>query len=265
MSRHARSSWLDTPKGSVHLRKDGTTFPVEVSSRSFEVHGERLLHSIIRDLTESRRNEQRIREGEARLGRVLDGSMEGFFDLDLATGASTLSDRVARMLGLEPRDLPPSLDGWFSVVHPEDLPGFKEEVGAVLAGERRAFDHDIRAQAKDGSWRWLRVRARVTGGASGEGLHYSGTLTDVSDQRRAQEQLWEAFRDNEALVQQVQEALDNVKTLSGLLPICVHCHKVRNDQGYWDRIEQYITERTDAAFSHGLCPDCFQKHYPPGE
>ena len=68
-----------------------------------------------------------------------------------------------------------------------------------------------------------------------------------------------------ALVEQVhslQEALVHVKTLQGILPICMHCHKIRNDQQSWEKLEKYIAEHSDAQFSHGLCPECLKKHYP---
>ncbi len=67
------------------------------------------------------------------------------------------------------------------------------------------------------------------------------------------------------LVEQVHslhEALAHVKTLQGILPICMHCHKIRNDQQSWQRLEKYIAEHSDAEFSHGLCPECMEKHYP---
>lgn len=60
----------------------------------------------------------------------------------------------------------------------------------------------------------------------------------------------------------LQNALDHVKTLQGILPICMHCHKIRNDQESWERIEQYITKHTQAQFSHGICPECADKFYP---
>jgi YesN/AraC family two-component response regulator len=61
---------------------------------------------------------------------------------------------------------------------------------------------------------------------------------------------------------ELQKALDKVKVLSGLLPICAHCKKIRDDQGYWKAVESYITEHTDAQFSHGICPECINKYYP---
>lgn len=58
------------------------------------------------------------------------------------------------------------------------------------------------------------------------------------------------------------DALMEVKTLSGLLPICASCKKIRDDRGYWNQIEKYVQEHSDATFSHGICPDCAKKLYP---
>jgi hypothetical protein len=59
----------------------------------------------------------------------------------------------------------------------------------------------------------------------------------------------------------VAEALSSAKVLRGLLPICAHCKKVRDDHGYWTRIEDYISRHSEADFSHGFCPECIEKHY----
>jgi len=61
---------------------------------------------------------------------------------------------------------------------------------------------------------------------------------------------------------ELQEALDNVKVLSGLLPICANCKSIRNDKGYWKAVEEFITDNTEAHFSHSLCPACIDKLYP---
>jgi hypothetical protein len=60
----------------------------------------------------------------------------------------------------------------------------------------------------------------------------------------------------------LQGALVQVKTLQGLLPICAHCKKIRDDQDNWQPMESYITQRSEAKFTHGVCPDCLLKHYP---
>lgn len=65
-----------------------------------------------------------------------------------------------------------------------------------------------------------------------------------------------------ALIQQLQQALEEVKQLRGIIPICAHCKNVRNDNGYWMQVEHYISEHSDAEFSHGLCPVCMNKMYP---
>lgn len=65
--------------------------------------------------------------------------------------------------------------------------------------------------------------------------------------------------ERQRLNRQLTEALENVKTLSGMLPICSSCKKVRDDKGYWNQIETYISKRTEASFSHGMCPECMKK------
>jgi phosphoserine phosphatase RsbU/P len=60
-------------------------------------------------------------------------------------------------------------------------------------------------------------------------------------------------------IAQLEDALANVKQLQGILPICSHCKKVRDDQNYWQQVEAYISTHTDAQFSHGICPECFEQ------
>ncbi|MCG8617729.1 MAG: GAF domain-containing protein [Desulfobacterales bacterium] len=64
------------------------------------------------------------------------------------------------------------------------------------------------------------------------------------------------------LIDELQKALANVKTLKGLIPICSHCKKIRDDQGYWNQLEDYLDQHSDAKLSHGICRDCARKHYP---
>lgn len=64
-------------------------------------------------------------------------------------------------------------------------------------------------------------------------------------------------------VRELEEALARVKQLQGLLPICSYCKKIRDDQNYWQQVEGYISEHSEAIFSHGICPDCFEKFVKP--
>jgi PAS domain S-box-containing protein len=69
-------------------------------------------------------------------------------------------------------------------------------------------------------------------------------------------------KERERLISELQEALRNIKTLEGLIPICANCKKIRNDEGFWTHFETYIKEHSDVQFSHGICPECMKKLYP---
>ncbi len=68
--------------------------------------------------------------------------------------------------------------------------------------------------------------------------------------------------EREELIVELQEALDNIKTLKGMLPICSACKKIRDDKGYWNQIEAYVSEHSEAEFTHDICPECARKMYP---
>ncbi|MDD5759108.1 MAG: response regulator [Desulfobulbaceae bacterium] len=79
----------------------------------------------------------------------------------------------------------------------------------------------------------------------------------------AQRQVARQFQaERETLLLELQAALEKVKLLSGFLPICASCKKIRDDSGYWQQIESYIRDHSEAEFSHGICPDCARKLYP---
>lgn len=68
-------------------------------------------------------------------------------------------------------------------------------------------------------------------------------------------------KDKERLIQELREALENVRKLRGLLPICAYCKKIRDDQGYWNQLESYISQHADVTFTHSVCPECSKKIY----
>ena len=84
---------------------------------------------------------------------------------------------------------------------------------------------------------------------------------DKKVQERTKE-LYETNQKLEASIFDLQKALKSVKQLSGLLPICSHCKKIRDDKGYWNRIEAFIQEHSEAEFSHSICQECAEKYYP---
>lgn len=79
--------------------------------------------------------------------------------------------------------------------------------------------------------------------------------SDLGERRRME-------AEREKLIAELQEALARVRTLSGLLPICAWCKKVRDDRGYWHQVEVYVRDHSDADFSHSICPDCYKRLYP---
>ena len=77
--------------------------------------------------------------------------------------------------------------------------------------------------------------------------------------KRAEDALREKEKEQQKLITELQAALAEIKTLKGFIPICAACKKIRDDEGYWNQLETYISKHTDAKFSHGLCPECADK------
>jgi PAS domain S-box-containing protein len=85
-----------------------------------------------------------------------------------------------------------------------------------------------------------------------------GTIRDISDRKFNEEKTAKLLAD-------LQKSMKDVLNLSGLLPICSHCKKIRNDSGYWQRLETFIETHSEAVFSHSICKDCMELHYPEPE
>jgi len=77
--------------------------------------------------------------------------------------------------------------------------------------------------------------------------------------KRAEDALRTKEKQQQELISHLEEALAEIKTLKGFIPICASCKKIRDDEGYWNQLEAYISKRTDAVFSHGLCPECAEQ------
>ncbi|HTA95495.1 MAG TPA: PAS domain S-box protein, partial [Verrucomicrobiae bacterium] len=118
-------------------------------------------------------------------------------------------------------------------------------------------------QIDEGEWTFIRKNGSrftsmlVVTALSDEIGNFTGFLgifRDVSQRRQSE-------FEREKLVFELQEALAQVKTLSGLIPICAWCKNIRNDKGYWQNVEQYVRSRADVTFTHGICPDCTAKFH----
>lgn len=95
----------------------------------------------------------------------------------------------------------------------------------------------------------------------GKPRYLAGYTIDITERKQAEEGLKQYSAELEKSNKELQEALAKVRTLSGMLPICASCKKIRDDNGYWKQVESYVSEHTEAVFSHGICPECAKKAY----
>ena len=123
----------------------------------------------------------------------------------------------------------------------------------ITAGKE--WSGEFHNKKKNGELFWESASISPIRDPAGRVTHYVAVKEDITARKQT-----EAERDT--LIKDLQEALANVKSLSGLLPICASCKKIRDDQGYWSQVESYIQKHSDATFTHGICPDCIKKFYP---
>ena len=107
-------------------------------------------------------------------------------------------------------------------------------------------------EIRDGCWMLITVDPIFNG--DGEIISAVHITRDITQRRLIQ-------NEREILVRELKNALARIKTLNGLIPICSTCKKIRDDKGYWNLIESYIESHSDAAFSHGICPECSDRLY----
>jgi hypothetical protein len=133
---------------------------------------------------------------------------------------------------------------WAEGVHPEDR---QRRLSRYLEafGKREPFEIEYRLKRHDGAYRWIFDKGAPFFDENNEFQGYIGSCIDVTDRIEAQRAL-EAARERE------------LANLHGILPICMQCRKIRGAGGRWFPLEQYIREHSRAAFSHGLCPECYE-------
>lgn len=173
----------------AHVRKDGTTLPVEVSASGADFGGKRLILGIVRDVTERRRSEEALRESETRLRLALEASELATWVWHLETNEIFWNNQHFLLFGMQPRPNPVVPDDFFSHVHPDD----RQRISGLLQKaitERSVFDTDFRAVLESGEIRWMSGFGRVVEeAANGNPVQMSGVMFDITDRKKAEENL----------------------------------------------------------------------------
>jgi PAS domain-containing protein len=150
--------------------------------------------------------------------------------------------------------------GWWTGTGKRIEPHEWAAARAIERGET-SLDEMVDIECFDGTRKTILNSALPIRGRDGSITGAIIVNQDISDRRRIE-------LEREGLLQRLQAALQEVHTLTGLLPICAGCKRIRDQQSHWHSIESYITDRSSATFSHGLCPECLDRLYPnlpPGD
>ncbi len=152
-----------------------------------------------------------------------------------------------RIIGCSLYDLPEAI--------PRDLADIYLRADMAFIRNPGTQIYEAPVQCSDGLKRDFLFNKATYSDAGGHTQGMVGVMVDITDQKLTEEALREE-RDK------IKEALAKVKTLSGLLPICSNCKKIRDDKGYWNQIETFISRHSETEFSHGICPHCAEELYP---
>lgn len=251
--------WYDQgipiPPGDLALSgKDGHTVYVYSSHMMLTNHrGEKEMFCIDVDMTEQKRAEAALRESESQKMALLDNSLDSI----------RLVDTKMRII-------------WSNKIIEEQVGGEREAVignfcHKVYTGrDRPCPDCPTLKAKKSGKTEQSIIREENVKGISGTTFwaDYAVPIKDKAGRivrflqvSRDITDLKKAEAEKEQLIAELREALATVKTLSGLLPICSVCKKIRDEEGGWNRLESYIHKHSGAKFSHGMCPDCADHLY----
>lgn len=249
---------------SVNVRKDGSLFPVHLTSDAVPdaVGCYTGVVTTCEDITDKKRAEDALRESRQYLENIIQFFPDATMVID-SEGKITAWNRAMELV---------------TGVRAEEMLGKGSyEYALPFYGERRPILIDLVsrpvAEIEENYSHIERHGDTVCGETFMPllNIYLQGTATVLRDSKGTAIGAIEAIRDitvrkriekeNERLIDDLHQALKRVKTLSGMLPICAGCKKIRDDKGYWTQLEKYISEHSDALFSHGYCPDCLRETY----
>lgn len=214
----------------------------------------RLAPAIERELAAARlrRTQKQMRDAEAHLAAVVESSDDAIISKTLDGTVLSWNQAAERIYGYTATEMigrPISV-----LVPPSRMAELAEILQRIQRGERVGRFDTLRKR-KDGSIVEVSITISPIRDATGRVTGASAIARDITERRQE-----EALRLR--LIDELSQALKQAKTLSGLLPICASCKKIRDDQGYWQQVEVYIQEHSEAGFTHGLCPGCIVKYFP---
>ena len=236
------------------LCKDRTEVPIEIGLNPVETgEGIVLLASII-DITERKHVEEALILERNLLRALIDNLPDYIYVKDLNRRFLTANKAVARLMGGEfPDELFGKRDEDFYPEHASEK---------FCADEERVFRGDPIIDKEEPNidkqgWRTeiLTTKLPLRDG-SGKIIGLVGISRDITELKIKEYALQLTLKEKEKLVAELQEALEQVKALRGLLPICAWCKKIRNDKWYWEKLETYISTHSEAEFTHSICPEC---------
>ncbi|TAN42977.1 MAG: PAS domain S-box protein [Nitrospirae bacterium] len=206
---------------------------------------------------ECRQLRQALRESEERYRRITLAVTDYVFTVTVDNGRAVHTEHgpaCVAVTGYTAAEFTADPHLWYSMVVEVDREMVLQQARRILGGEDPGpVEHRIRR--KEGEIRWVSNTPVLQFDPGGRLISYNGLIRDITARKQAE-------ADNVKLIAELQAALAKVKLLSGFLPICSNCKKIRDDKGYWTQLEAYIHEHSDAEFSHGICPECTKLLYP---
>jgi len=234
-------------------RRDGSEFRGTISARLVSLHGIAHAISITHDVSEQRSTEEALRQSEEKFRLLVENSHDIIYTLSADGTFLFVSPAWTALLGHPTAEVVGRSIRTF--VHPEDLSRCFSFLKSVIDTGLKGTGIEYRVRHSDGTWYWHTTNAAPFRDGTGAVRGLYGIARDVTE-RRIREQ------NQKDLIFKLQKALEEIKTLSGIVPICVNCKKIRDDGGYWSQVESYVAKHTEARFSHSLCPECMKKLYP---